>query len=206
MVGTGELDNKKGMGSELKFSLFHLFPAELYIRTGKEEENLALLRVDGAIWSAAGAEILIEEYIEDRGKLFLVFNELENIFLYKKKSSSCFLPFCVAGGAFEWLRSALCPSGTSGSFIFLFFVVIVGSGSWTIGRFLVILGRRWGRGLAVLSGRCHAAQSAFVEDQGGRATLQTRVTSLAGPVAVARLAQRNVPVRVVLTQSCAPKI
>ncbi len=66
----------------------------------------------------------------------------------------------------------------------------------------VILWWWWRRSFAVGGRWSDATEGNFVEDQSGRASLQTGVASLASPVAVARLAQRNVTVGVVLAQSC----
>jgi len=50
------------------------------------------------------------------------------------------------------------------------------------------LGRWWRGCLTVLSGWRDATQRSLVKDQSSRASLETRVATLAGPVAVARLA------------------
>jgi len=62
--------------------------------------------------------------------------------------------------------------------------------------------RRWGGGryIAVYSGWVHAATRLLVEHQGSGASLKTWVSSLAGPVSLARLAQGHVGVRVVLAE------
>lgn len=65
-----------------------------------------------------------------------------------------------------------------------------------------LLGRRRRRRVAVLGRRVDAAQSFAVEDEAGRALLETRVASLALPVAVAGLAQRRHGGRVIGAQSC----
>lgn len=63
------------------------------------------------------------------------------------------------------------------------------------------LGRRGGRDLAILSGRHHTPQGPPVEHQHSGAPLQTRVTSLTLPIAVAGLAQGDVAVGVVVAKS-----
>jgi len=62
------------------------------------------------------------------------------------------------------------------------------------------LWRWWRRSLAILSWWVDATKSSFIEDQSGRASLKTWVTTLAGPVTVARLAKRNIAVRILLAQ------
>lgn len=96
----------------------------------------------------------------------------------------------------------LCPAGTGRwSVIFLLFFVVDGSGASASG-FVLLLGRRRWWGLAVGSGRRDAAQGPLVEDQSGRAALETRVAALAGPVTVAGFPQWDVAVGVVFAQSC----
>lgn len=67
-------------------------------------------------------------------------------------------------------------------------------------RLVLIFWGWWGRSLAILSRRSHAAERTLVKDQSGRAPLETRITTLAGPVAVARLAERHVTVGIVLAE------
>lgn len=55
--------------------------------------------------------------------------------------------------------------------------------------------------LAVVSWWHDTSQGSLVEDQHGRASLKTRVSSLTLPVTVARLAQRNVAVGIFVTES-----
>lgn len=58
------------------------------------------------------------------------------------------------------------------------------------------------RYVAVLCRRRDASLPGLVEDEHGWASLEARVSSLAGPVAVAGLAQGDVAVGVVLTKGC----
>ncbi len=66
---------------------------------------------------------------------------------------------------------------------------------------VVVVGRAGGGwDVAVLGWRGDAPLAGLIEDEHGRASLEARVATLAGPVAVARLAQGDVAVCVVLAQ------
>lgn len=82
------------------------------------------------------------------------------------------------------------------------FLVIEDGSGWNV--LVVVLGGlfhgRWWRGLAVLGRWDDATEHPPVEDQRGRASLEAGVTSLTGPVAVARFTQRDVAVGVVLAE------
>ena len=58
----------------------------------------------------------------------------------------------------------------------------------------------WGRNVAVLCGRGDASLAGLVENKHGRAALKAGVSTLAGPVTVARFAQGNVAVSVILAK------
>lgn len=61
----------------------------------------------------------------------------------------------------------------------------------------------WGRGyVTVLGGRDDAPQRPSIEHQHRGASLQSRVSTLTLPVTIARFAQGNVPIRVVVAQGC----
>jgi len=64
---------------------------------------------------------------------------------------------------------------------------------------VLCLGSR-GRNVAVLCGGRDASLAGLVENQHGRATLETGVSTLAGPVTVAGFAQGNVAVSVILAK------
>lgn len=72
--------------------------------------------------------------------------------------------------------------------IVLFFVIDLRCGTVAVLNILNLLGRWWRGSLTVLSGWRNATQRSLVEDQSSRASLETRVATLAGPVTVARLA------------------
>jgi len=89
---------------------------------------------------------------------------------------------------------------------FLFCVIFDEDGTvfGVVGRRLLfdgLFGRRRRRSLAVFGGRNDAAARLAVEHQRCRTALQTRVSALARKVAVARLAQRDVTVRIVHAQT-----
>lgn len=74
----------------------------------------------------------------------------------------------------------------------------------SIGQIALEIG--WGRGyVTILGGRDDAPQRPSIEHQHRGASLQSRVSTLTLPVTIARFAQRNVPVRVVVAQCCRTK-
>lgn len=95
-----------------------------------------------------------------------------------------------------WQRAGRQWRNTGRKILFLRFLLVP-----SIGQVALEVG--WGRGhVAVFGGRDDAPQRPSIEHQHRGASLQSRVSTLTLPVTVARFAQRNVPVRVVVAESC----